>query len=71
MGYGLLLHGAVDDDPLQVGLLHRANIHRRFDRGLQQFFDSRLAQVFPEPADQAGVAGQAVLVINLAAEELE
>jgi len=71
VGNGLLLHGGVHDHALQIGLLEGLQGHGGVDGGLQEFFHTGLAQVLAKAADKAGVAGQAVLKVLLATEELK
>ena len=68
---GLLLHRRVDDNALELALGDDAHRHRGFDGGLEQLLDTGLAEGSPEAADLCGVARQARLEVDLAAEELE
>lgn len=70
MGHGLLLHGGVDNHPLQVLGLHGLDRHRGVDRRLEQFFHSVFAQGAAKAPDLRGVARQAVFEVRAAAEEL-
>jgi len=70
VGNGLLLYGAVNDDPLK---LHRADglgRDRRVDGGLEQFLNAGLANGGAKPANLGGIAGKLRLVVDLAAEVL-
>jgi len=69
-GDGLLLHGGVDDDPLEFRRTHRLRLHGGVDGGLQEFFDAGFADGGPEASDLSGIAGQPRLVVLLAAEIL-
>jgi hypothetical protein len=70
MRNGLFLHRGVHDHALELTRVHRLDHHGRVDGGLEQLLQALFAQ-FPAAApDLRGVAGQAVLVVGLAAEEL-
>ncbi len=71
VGDGLALHGGVEDDTLELGLLDGTHGHCRFAGGLQQLFYARFTQHATEAAYLGCVAGQARLEVDLAAEELE
>ena len=71
MGDRLLLHGGVDDHALKLGLLHRADGHRRLDRGLEQLLDAGLAEHSAESVRSAWRRTAAGVEVELAAEELE
>ena len=70
VGDGLGLHGAVDDDALEIGGGHGPDVDCAFDRGFEQLLQPVLTQQAPEAADLGGVARQARLVVRHAANEL-
>jgi len=70
VGDGLGLHGAVDDDALEIGGAHGPDVDRAFDGGLEQLLQAVLTQQAPKAADLGGVARQARLVVVIATEEL-
>ena len=58
VGNGFLLHGGVDDDALEFRRPHRLGLHRRVDRGLEQFFDASFADGGAKSANLRGIARQ-------------
>ena len=71
VGDGLALNRGVDDDALELGLLHGAHVHGSLDGGLEQLLHAGFAKHPAESTDLRRIARQTWLEIDLAAEELE
>ena len=54
VGDGLRLHGAVDDDALEIGGAHGLDPDRAFDGGLEQLLRTVLTQQAPKATDLGG-----------------
>ena len=67
---GFVLDGGVDNHALQVFGFDRLNGNGRVDGGLEQQLQAFLAQIAAKAPDLRGIAGQAMLKIIQAAEEL-
>ena len=70
MGDGLLLHGGVHDQALELDRFDGLAVYGGVDGGLEQLFDSGLADGGPKAPDLGGIARQARLVVGHAAEVL-
>lgn len=70
MGDGLLLHGAVDDDPFEFAGAYRFLGDGGVYRCLEQFLDAGFAYCFAKASDLGGVTGEPGFVVGLATEVL-
>ena len=70
VGHGLLLHGGVHDDVLELSGLNDLHLHRRLNGGFEQVLQAFFAQGLAKASDLGGIAGQARFVMLHAAEVL-
>jgi hypothetical protein len=64
------LHGAIDDDPLELARAHGLGLYGGVDGRLEQFFDTRFADGGAKAADLGGIARQLRGVVVQTAEVL-
>jgi hypothetical protein len=67
---GFLLHGGIDDDPLELRRAHRPGFYRRVEGGLEKFLDAGFADGCTKSANLGYIAGKSRRVVFLTTKVL-